>query len=513
MGSEYLIGLDYGTLSARGVLIDTATGEVVTSHAHPYRHAVLSEALPDGTALPPHWALQSAPDYLEAAEAILGTLGRGRAVRGIGLGFTASSPLPARADGTPLSVPHPDRPHAYAKLWKHHAAQPWADRINAAGGDFLRPFGGKLSAEWLLAKAAQMAEEAPDLWAETARFIEGGDWVVWQLTGQEARSLGFAAYKAQWQAGQGYPDVVPGLRARLTEPFPIGHAAGGLSEAWRARTGISGEAKVAVAVIDSHVVMPAVGAVAPGTLVGALGTSAAYLLLDDTARDLPPGIEGVADGGVLPGLWCYESGQAAFGDMLDWFVRLAPLADTQEANFARYATAALALPPGANRLLALDWWNGNRVPLGDAALGGVLLGLTLRTMPVQIYRALLDALGFGARLIADCMVAGGAPIRRVVLTSGLAQSNRALVQHLADILGREVHVPEIDHATAVGAAIHGAVAAGVVRDYTEGAERFGARRFTTYQPAADAAHEALYAQYRALVADPVLRAAMHAFVG
>src|ERR1700759_2162042 len=150
MAPGFLIGLDYGTQSARGVLLDGASGATVDSHTHAYRHGTLSAALPDGTPLPPGWALQYATDYTEAAEAILGRLGRGRPVHGIGLGFTASSPLPARADGTPLSALHPGAPHAYVKLWKHQAAQPWAERINARGGEFLRPFGGKLSAEWLI---------------------------------------------------------------------------------------------------------------------------------------------------------------------------------------------------------------------------------------------------------------------------------------------------------------------------------------------------------------------------
>ncbi len=197
MSGGYIIGLDYGTLSARGVLIDAASGRIEASHTHTYRHRVMSDTLPDGTRLPPAWALQHAPDYTEAAEQILGTIGRGKIVHGIGLGFTASSPLPARADGTPLSVLYSDQPHAYVKLWKHQAAQPWADRLNAAHGKFMDPFGGKVSAEWLLAKAAQLADEAPALWVAADRFIEGGDWLVWQFTGQEARSQGFAAYNTK----------------------------------------------------------------------------------------------------------------------------------------------------------------------------------------------------------------------------------------------------------------------------------------------------------------------------
>jgi L-ribulokinase len=509
----YLIGLDYGTESARGILLNAKSGTIEASHTHPYRHHILTEALPDGTRLPSAWALQVATDYSEAAEAILETLGRGKPIDGIGLGFTASTPLPALADGTPLSAIYPSEPHAYVKLWKHQAAQPWANRINARGGEFLLNFGGKVSGEWLLAKAAQLAEEAPHLWNAADRFIEAGDWLVWQLIGRETRSLGFAAYKAQYQPGIGYPrDVVPGLLEKLSEPKPVGTAAGSLSAEWRERTGIRGEAIVAIAVIDSHVVMPAAGAVETGTLVGALGTSAVFLLLDDQQRALPAGIEGVARDGVLPGFWCYEAGQAGFGDTLAWFVRTVPRAQRLDENFAAYNAAAATLQPGESHLLALDWWNGCRVPLGDSAVSGLLLGMNLRTTGVDLYRALLESLCFGARSIVDHITDGGAPIEQVILTSGLARSNALLMQLMADVLQREVQVPQITHATAVGAAIHGAVAAGVAADFAEASDRWSAKKCLRYRPAAESTlpYQALYEQYRKLSQDVAVRTSMHA---
>jgi len=512
MNHGYLIGLDYGTQSARGVLIDVASGAIEASWTHLYRHGTLTAALPDGTPLPAGWALQCASDYAEAAEEILTKLGCGKLIHGIGLGFTASSPLPARADGTPLSTLHPSIPHAYVKLWKHQTAQPWAAQINAQGGDFLTPFGGKLSAEWLIAKAAQMAEEATHLWAETERFIEAGDWLVWQLTGQEVRSLGFAAYKAQYQTGIGYPSfLVDGLAGKLRAPVPIGACAGNLTACWRARTGIEGPAAVAVAVIDSHVVMPAAGAVSAGTLVGALGTSAAFMLLDDTQRALPHGIEGVARDGVLPNFWCYEAGQAGFGDTLDWFVRsFLQYADPNE-GFSRYNALAAGLRPGQGRLLALDWWNGCRVPFGDSSVSGLLLGLNLKTTAAEVYRALLESVCYGTRRIVECFAGDGVPIERIVLTSGLSRSNPLLMQLMADVLGRNVHVPLIDHATAVGAAIHGAVASKVVPDFAEGARRYGAHEFIDYvpNPVATAIYDVFYRQYIILGNMSEVRDAMH----
>jgi L-ribulokinase len=260
--TTYLIGLDYGTESARGVLLDAATGDFVGEHVHAYRHGVMDRTLPNGTPLPSDWALQDANDYLEAAEEILRALAKivptGSSVASIGIDFTASTPLPTLADGTPLSRRHPGTPHAYVKLWKHHAAQSWADQINASGANFLRWYGGKTSSEWLPAKAAQLQAEAPDMWRETARFIEAGDWLVWQLTGFEVRSACQAGYKAHYQAGEGYPsdpfDI--DLESRVSEPVPVGTSAGNLKPEWLERTGLpggpSGSPAVAVATIDAH---------------------------------------------------------------------------------------------------------------------------------------------------------------------------------------------------------------------------------------------------------------------
>jgi L-ribulokinase len=511
MTAAYIIGLDYGTESARGVLLDARSGEQLASHTHPYRHGVMTRGLADGTPLPPAWALQDAADYVEAAQDILTVLGRGRVVQAIGLGFTASSPLPATADGTPLSKLFPDEPHAYVKLWKHGSAQPYADAINQAGGGFLANFGGKVSGEWLLAKAAQLAGEAPRLWDRADRFIEAGDWLVWQLTGEERRALGFAAYKAQYSSEVGYPaGVVTDLDRRLATPLPVGSPAGQLGADWLARTGIEGPAVVAVAVIDSHVVLPAVGGVATGTLVGALGTSAVYLYLAETFRPLPPGIEGVARDGSVRGLWCYEAGQAGFGDMLAWFVRTFPRGADPDESFRIYGAEAEQLEPGENHLLALDWWSGNRVPLADSGLSGLLAGLTMSTTAAGIYRALVESLCYGACMVAELFTAGGLEVDRVVLTSGLARRNRLLVQTMADVLGRAVEVPEIANGTAVGAAIHGAVAAGLVTDYGEGGRRFGARAQQRYEPRRQntATYDKLYASYRRLASERTVQRAM-----
>lgn len=506
---SYVIGLDFGTESARGVLLDAHSGMQIKHSEHAYSHGVITKKLPSGVTLPSGWALQNADDYLEAAQRILKSLGQGRRILSIGLDFTASSPMPTTSDGTPLSRQCPDDPHAYVKLWKH-SAQHQAEQISAQGGPYLANFGGKVSGEWLLAKGAQIAEEAPDTWSRSDRFIEAGDWLVLQLTGVEARSCGFAGFKAQWLPDVGYPDVVEGIQTRLAEPLPIGRPAGELDGAWRELTGILGPAIVAVAVIDSHACLPAVDDMTGDTLVAALGTSAVYLHLTDRFRPLPAGLEGVAHDGSVAGLWCYEAGQASFGDTLSWFIRSFPTDSTDEATFDRMSGAAATVQPGCSGLVALDWWNGNRVPWANSHLSGVLAGITLGTTAPEIYRALLESISYGARSVLDRFEDGGLPISRLILTSGLAAKNPLLCTVLADVVGRPVHVPEIDNPTAVGAAIHGAVAGQVVADFFEGRRRFGAKQDRLIEPniRATAQYDRYFDVYSRLSANDALRDAL-----
>ena len=512
---SYVIGLDFGTESVRAVLLDAETGATEATAVEKYEHGVMTHALPDGrTTLGSEWALQHAPDYLAAMQSVLQRVGSGRRVESIGVACTASTPMPTRADGTPLSVLLPGEPHAYAKLWKHHAAQSQADRINAVGGAMLDRYGGRTSSEWSLAKAMQLAEESPGIWDRTERWIEAGDWIVWQLVGHESRSGCFAGYKAHYQPETGYSgEMLPGYLARVAiagPPSPLGSAAGELTGSWHARTGIVGPTRIAVAVIDAHAIVPALGVTGPGTFVGTLGTSACYLLLNEQAVPVP-GISGVVRDGAVPGFWCYEAGQPAFGDVLAWYAHAYPCASSPEASIEAYAAASAALPSGSDALLALDWWNGCRCPHADTGLSGLIIGLTLSSSPVEVFRALENSLCFGARLIRENFTACGISASRVVMGSGVAERMPALVQRMADVLFEEIRVPRLAHATAVGAAIHGAVAAGACPDYSSAAARFGAREFTTYSPQAIAGRRLgeLYKAYRMLGSSGDVHAAMH----
>jgi len=505
---SFACGLDFGTESARALLLDLATGEEAAVAVHPYAHGIMDRSLPGGRPLPPLWALQHPADYLEAARILLGRMCAearrlGGTVAGIGIDSTASSPLPARADGTPLALVDAfrDQPHAYVKLWKHHAAEPHAQAINAAAPPFLKYYGGKTSAEWSLAKAWQVLDEAPQVWDAAERWIEAGDWLVWQLAGEEVRSICQAGYKAHWQPEWGgYPDrqtlqqLHPGLETwvdRLAPPRPVGTPAGGLTRRWADATGLPEGTPVAVAVIDAHAAVPGVGVRSPGILVLVLGTSSCHMVMSRAARPAP-GIAGIVDGGILPGYYGYEAGQAATDDMLEWWVRILgwDAGRHPDALFDKLNAEAAGLS-GPSGLVALDWWNGCRAPLMDASLKGVLTGMTLAVTPAQIYRALVEATAFGTRVVVETLEAASGSIAEVRATGGLSRTE-FIVQIYADVLGREVRVSPSPHATARGAAVYGAMAAG--RD----ADASPALR--PYHPRATAAYDAAYHAYRDLFA-------------
>ncbi len=518
---RYAIGLDFGTESARAVLVGISDGRLAATATFAYPHGVIDRALPDaGARLPPDWALQHPGDWVLALETLLRAMATAAppdAIAGIGIDFTSCTVLPTLADGTPLCLLEDYRglPHAWPMLWKHHAAQPYADRINAAadrpGGGFLAHYGGKTSSEWLWAKGWQVLDEAPGIARAADRWIEGGDWVIWQLTGVEARSACQAGYKAHWQKDVGHPpasywaSLHPDLPSFLEKlgppPRPVASRAGGLLEAWAGRTGLRAGTPVAVAVIDAHAALPAVGVGGPGKLVTIMGTSACHLLVDTHRRSVQ-GICGVVEDGILPGLFGYEAGQTSFGDIFGWYVRThAADPEGEAAAFARLEGEAARLGAGASGLLALDWWNGCRTPLVDADLSGVMVGLTIATGQHEIYRALLEAAVFGTRRVIDIFEAGGVGVGEVHACGGLAERSPLLLQITADVTGREVLAARVPHASAFGAAIYAAAAAGEghggYATMEEAVRRMGSRVRVAYRPrpAEQHAYEALYRDY------------------
>jgi L-ribulokinase len=499
----------------------------------PYPDGVIDEKLPGGPRLEHDWALQNPRDYLLVVEkgvpkALKAAKVKAEDIVGIGTDFTACTPLPTKKDGTPLCFlpQYKKNPHAWVKLWKHHAAQPEANRINEVGRErneeFIRLYGGKYSSEWFFSKVLQVLDEAPEIYEAADRFLESADWIVWQLTGQEKRNTCTAGYKGMWIKGKGFPskEFFRALHPRLENVveeklsqtyYPLGSLAGGLTPYWAKKTGLKEGTPVCIGHVDAHVAVPATTVTEPGSLVMIMGTSLCHMLLG-ADRQVVEGMCGTVDGGIVPGYWAYEAGQSAVGDIFAWYFEHAvPDYIHQEARKLKVPfqmaleKRAAALKPGEAGLLALDWWNGNRSILVDVNLNGMMLGMTLATRAEEIYRALIEATAFGTRQIIEAFESKGIHVKTLVACGGLPEKNKLLMQIYADVTGREIKLAkELQTCSALGAAMHGAVAAGRVGGgydtIGEAAQHMAHLQKLTYKPrpANHAIYNQLFKEYQAL---------------
>jgi L-ribulokinase len=521
---KYVIGVDFGTLSGRALVARVSDGAELGSAVHDYPHAVMDAKLAaTGEPLPPDWALQDPEDYRDvlrtAVPAALAESGIDpAAVIGIATDFTACTVMPTTADGTPLcQLPGmAGRPHSYPKLWKHHAAQPQADRINALAHERHEPwiarYGGKISSEWQFAKALQLLDEDPEIYQQARRWIEAADWIIWQLCGTETRNACTAGYKGIFQNGT-YParEFLAGLDPRfadfavdkLAHPVsPLGARAGSLTPQAAAWTGLPEGIAVAVGNVDAHVTPPAADAIAPGQMVAIMGTSTCHVMNGAALAEVP-GMCGVVDGGIVAGRWGYEAGQSGVGDIFAWFTDHAvPGSYAREAArrgislFDLLAEEAASKPAGAHGLIALDWLNGNRSVLVDHHLSGAVLGLTLATRAPDIYRALVESTAFGTRVIIDAFEAAGVPVTELVIAGGLMKDS-FVTQVYADVLRRPLSLIASAQGPALGSAIHAAVAAGAYPDVPAAAAAMGSKHDAVYtaDPASAAVYDDLYAEY------------------
>ena len=511
----YVIGVDFGTLSGRAVVVRVSDGSELGSAVHEYPHAVLTEALPDGTPLGHDWALQVPGDYVEVLQQAVPAAVRAAGVDparvvGIGTDFTACTMVPTLADGTPLSELEglAGRPHAYVKLWKHHAAQPHADRINQLaarrGEPWLPRYGGLISSEWEFAKALQLLEEDPELYARMDRWVEAADWIIWQLTGSYVRNACTAGYKGIRQdghypspefLGELNPEFAGFVSDKLDQPIgQLGAAAGTLSAEAAGWTGLPEGVAVAVGNVDAHVTSAAAQALEPGQMVAIMGTSTCHVMNGAEVAEVP-GMCGVVHGGIVEGLYGYEAGQSGVGDIFAHYLRyLAP-----EFTHEHLTELASRQRPGEHGLIALDWHSGNRSVLVDHELSGLLVGETLATRPEDVYRALIEATAFGTRTIVETFNAAGVPVREFVAAGGLVK-NPLLMQIYADVLRMPLSVIGSDQGPALGSAIHAAAAAGAYPDVRAAAAAMGRKQTAVYQPdpAAAEVYDELFAEYTKL---------------
>ena len=525
------LGLDFGTESVRALLADL-NGNELASAVVPYEHGQITETLPGtGEKLPADFAFQHPSDWIEASaqavrDAVAAAGLTGNEIIGIGVDFTSCTMLPALSDGTPLClVPQwAAEKYAWPKLWKHHGAKTQTEKINelarARNEPWLARYGGIIGLEWFFPKMLETLEEAPAVYDATEVWLEAGDWYVWQLVDSPAdklpRSTCQAGYKGMWHSNDGFPsreffaDLNPKLADVVAEKLPgqflaPGEAAGTLCASIAEKFGLPAGIPVSAATIDAHAGVPGAGAAGAGTLVMVMGTSSCHMLNADAEQNVP-GVAGIVEGGILPGFFGYETGQAAVGDAFDWLRRT-----TGHDNFDQLTAQAATLPPGADGVLCMDWFNGCRTPLMDGGLRGAFVGLTMNHGAGHMYRALMEGSAFGVRWIVDLLRENGVPVTGIVATGGLPHHNPLLVQIYADVLGLPITVHPSKQGPALGAAILGVLAADTDRKHfatTADAiaamagprENDPSRAAKIVEPEADAqaSYENIYQRYRKL---------------
>lgn len=523
MTRKFVIGIDFGTESGRAVLIDVKTGEEVANHITPYHHGVISERLPDSDVqLDADFALQYPGDYVEVLTSSVPSVIQQAGVHpeeiiGLGVDFTSCTMLPVDEQLVPLCMKPEWRnhPHAWVKLWKHHGAKKEAEKINCVamkrGESWFKRYGGKISSEWMIPKCLEILNKDPEVYQATDLFLEAVDWVVALMTGEVKRNLCAAGFKSFWNKNDGYPtdDFFTALDPRFTnltstklrgDIYSIGERAGRLKPDMAKKMGLPPGLPVAVGIVDAHASVLGAGTVVPGEMLLVMGTSNCHMLMSNEEHEVK-GISGVVEDGILPGMYAYEAGQSAVGDLFAWFInQCVPEYVHREAQskgitvFEWLEKRAARLKPGQSGLLALDWFNGNRSILDDADLSGLIIGCTLNTKPEEIFRALMEATAFGTRLIIDTYRESGLEVNKLVACGGLPQNNQLLMQIYADVTGMEIEVVSSKHTSAVGAAILGSVATGSANggydSIMEAVRHLSCPRVRRFQPVQE--HEEIY---------------------
>ena len=529
MSNQYTIGLDYGTNSVRALIVNVANGAEVAAAVWTYAHGTEGVIL----ARDPNLARQHPADYLQGAETTireaLATAAKNvrgfkpAQVIGLGVDTTGSTPLPVDKQGQPLAFhkKFANNPAAMAWLWKDHTGVNEAAEITALAKklrpQYLAKCGGTYSSEWFWSKILRCLRVAPAVFNAAHAWVELSDFVPAALTGTEhpdqfVAGVCAAGHKAMWNTTWGgYPDKefltkldpkLAALRERLTtRVWSIDRSVGGLTADWAKRTGLTAGIPVAVGAFDAH--LGAVGSgVAPGTLVKIIGTSTCDIAISPTTQTLAdvPGLCGIVDGSVLPGNFGLEAGQSAVGDIFNWWVNYIQPGGKNPLNHQELNAAATKLKPGESGLIALDWNNGNRTILVDQRLTGLLVGQTLYTTPVEIYRALVEATAFGALTIINRFEEYGVKIKQVVNCGGIAEKSPLTMQIYADVTGRPMRVSRSAQTCALGSAIAAAVVAGVYKGYAPAQKAMTGLKPVIYRPnpKAHATYRELYAVYRKL---------------
>ena len=520
---QYSIGLDYGTSSVRGLLVDVSSGEELASSVFPYPHGKAGILLDERDL---DVARQHPQDYLDGAQSVIkGVLDQASSrpgfapdqVIGLGVDTTGSTPIPVDADGTPLALKPEFEGNlaALVYLWKDHTGHAEAAEITALAAkmrpQYLLKCGGIYSAEWYWSKVLRCLRAAPGVFEAAYTWVEHSDWLPAVLSGEThpdhlKRDICAAGHKAMFHPEWGgYPDeefltaLDPRLvRLRRTLPdhaFHIGEVAGTLSAEWAERTGLPVGIPISVGAFDAH--LGGVGSgIKPGVLVKNIGTSTCDMMVAPLGSDLAdiPGLCGIVPESILPGFYGLEAGQSAVGDIFNWFVN-----EVQPAGLGHdeLTEGASKLLPGESGLLALDWHNGNRTVLVNQRLTGGIIGLTLQTTPADMYRAWIEATAFGSRVIMERFEEYGQKVETIINCGGISVKNPLVMQIYADVMGRPIAISRSAQTAALGSAIAGAVAAGAYPSFAKATDAMTALNPRIFQPnpSNQAVYNRLYALY------------------
>lgn len=522
--AAYTLGIDYGTNSVRALVVDCKNGSELGVCVVDYPGGT------QGVLLDPknhHLARQHPGDYLFGLEkSVCGALKAAKKVRGfdakkvvgIGVDTTGSSPIPVDKDNRPLGLDAKWKKNLAAQcwLWKDHTSHREAAEITRLAAlqrpHYLAKCGNTYSSEWFWAKILHCLRTAPKVFDAAHSWVELADFIPAVLAGVDdplkiRRGVCCAGHKALYaEEWGGLPDKefltlldprLAALRDRLYEKaYDASHAAGALCPLWAGKLGLPEGIPIAIGEMDVH--YGAIGSgIQEGTLVKVIGTSTCDCAVVSAEKQVPdiPGICGIVKGAILPGYYGIEAGQSAVGDIFKWWVEGVCRGDVN--LHARLSEEALGLKPGQSGLLALDWNNGNRTILVDQLLTGLLLGQTLYTTRIEIYRALIEGTAFGARAIIERIREYGVPIDRIVCAGGIAEKNVLLMQIYADVTGCEMRVAGSSQACALGSAVSAAVLAGVHPDFSSAQRRMTSLKRKTYKPIArnKLVYDRLYALY------------------
>ena len=478
---SYSIGIDYGTASGRVILVNTSDGKIVSSYEETYQHGTIAEEL-GGETLPHNYFLQHAGDYHHVLEnGVKHVLEESQVnkdeVVGIGVDFTSCTVVFLDENFKPLHMNEDlaNHPHAYVKLWKHHGAQDEATQMveanEKANQNWLDYYGHSANSEWMIPKILEVKHKAPELLERSHYIMEAGDYMTSLLVNQNIRSNCGIGFKGFYDEVNGFnydffetvdPELPQIVKDKCEAPvIQIGDSAGSLSEYYQNLWGLSSNVQISPYMIDAHSGVLGAGAIEKGEFTPVIGTSTCHLMLDPKQEPIPS-ITGSVKDAIIPGLYAYEAGQAAVGDLFSYSERMAPQhiveeAAKQDKSVLEYLeTLASQIPVEDQHVVVLDWHNGNRSILSDSHLTGSVFGLTLQTPFEMVHRAYLESTAFGTKMIMKQFEDNDIPVHTVYASGGIPKKSRLLVDIYANVLNKKVVVLESSNATALGAAMLGA---------------------------------------------------------